>query len=89
MGLPVITSRYGGQSGYIRDGENGIVVDPLTPEGLRKAMDALLVDFSRTKNMGMTHHAQDRDYFRPERTAEGFTEIYRELARNAKPVPCS
>ena len=80
-GMPVITSRHGGQSGYIRDAENGMIVDPLTPEGLRQAMDALLSDFSLTKTMGAARHAEDRDYFRPERTAEGFTAIYRELAK--------
>jgi len=88
-GMPVITSRHGGQSGYIRDAENGMIVDPLTPEGLRQAMDALLSDFSLTKTMGAARHAEDRDYFRPERTAEGFTVIYRELVRNAKHVHCS
>jgi len=81
IGMPVITSRHGGQSGYIRDGENGMIVDPLTPEELRKAMDALLSDFPLTTTMGRTRHAEDRDYFRPERTAEGFTAIYRELAK--------
>ena len=80
-GMPVITSRHGGQSGYIRDGENGMIVDPLTPERLRKAIDALLSDFLLTKTMGAARHAEDRDYFRPERTAEGFTAIYRELAK--------
>jgi len=88
-GMPVITSRHGGQSGYIRDGENGMIVDPLTPAGLRKAMDTLLSDFSKVKSMGMTRHAEDRVYFRPERTAERFTAIYRELSRNAKHVHCS
>ena len=80
IGLPVITSRHGGQAGYILQGQNGVIVDPLTPEGLRQAMDTLLSDFSLTKTMGAARHAEDRDYFRPERTAEGFTAIYRELA---------
>jgi hypothetical protein len=39
--------------------------------------------------MGCTRHAEDREYFRPERTAEGFTEIYRELLGNKKHVHCS
>jgi len=80
IGLPVITSRHGGQAGYILQGQNGVIVDPLTPEKLRQAMDTLLSDFSLTKTMGAVRHAEDRDYFRPERTAEGFTAIYRELA---------
>ena len=89
MGMPVITSRHGGQSGYIRNGENGMIVDPLTPEGLREAMDTLLSDYSLTKRMGATRHAEDREYFRPERTAEGFTSIYRELLGNTVEVRSS
>jgi glycosyltransferase involved in cell wall biosynthesis len=66
-----------------------MIVDPLTPEGLRRAMDTLLSDYSLSRRMGESCHAEDRDYFRPERTAEGFTAIYRELLGNAKHVPCS
>jgi glycosyltransferase involved in cell wall biosynthesis len=79
VGLPVITTPYGGQAGYIHDGENGFIVDPLTPESLSKAMDTLMSDYSLTKKMGATHHKKDRDYFRPEQTAVGFERIYREL----------
>jgi hypothetical protein len=66
-----------------------MIVDPLTPEGLRRAMDTLLSDYHLAKRMGQSHHSEDREYFRPERTAEGFNAIYRELLENAKHVPCS
>jgi len=89
IGMPVITSRHGGQSGYIRNGENGMIVDPLTPEGLREAMDTLLSDYSLTKRMGVTRYGEDREYFRPERTAEGFTAIYGELLGNTGEVHSS
>jgi glycosyltransferase involved in cell wall biosynthesis len=89
MGMPIITSRHGGQSGYIRNAENGMIVDPLTPEGLRRAMDTLLSDYSLSRRMGESRHAEDRDYFRPERTAEGFTAIYRKLLGNSQHVSSS
>jgi len=79
VGLPVITTPHGGQVGYIHDGENGFIVDPLTPESLRSAMDTLMSDYSLTRKMGATHHEKDREYFRPEHTAVGFARIYREL----------
>jgi glycosyltransferase involved in cell wall biosynthesis len=80
IGMPVITSRHGGQSGYVKHGENGIIVDPLTPEALRKGMDLLLSDYSACRRMGESRHQGDRDYFRPELTARGFMMIYRDLA---------
>ena len=79
MGLPVITSSHGGQSGYIRHEENGIIVNPLTPAGLRRAIDRLMSDYSLTKKMGRTRHLEDREYFIPRHTAGGFTELYKEL----------
>ena len=84
IGIPVITSINGGQAGYIRDGENGIIVDPLTPGELRAAIEQLLSDHGYAVSMGETRHAEDMAYFRPERTAQGFANIYRELARREK-----
>jgi glycosyltransferase involved in cell wall biosynthesis len=81
VGMPVITSRYGGQSGYIRDGENGILVDPLTPELLRKSIDLLMKDYSLALRMGASLHCKDRDYFQPARTAINFLTIYREFVK--------
>jgi glycosyltransferase involved in cell wall biosynthesis len=79
VGLPVITTPHGGQAGYIHKGENGFIVDSLTPESLRKAMDTLMSDYALTRKLGATHHEKDREYFRPEHTAVGFAQIYREL----------
>lgn len=81
VGMPVITSRHGGQAGYIRDGENGILVDPLTPERLRKSIDLVLKDHSLALRMGASRHSEDRDYFQPARTASGFSTLYRELVK--------
>jgi glycosyltransferase involved in cell wall biosynthesis len=79
--MPVITSRHGGQAGYIRDGENGILIDPLTPERLRKSIDLVLKDHSLALRMGASRHSEDRDYFQPARTASGFSSLYRELVK--------
>lgn len=81
IGLPVITTIHGGQSGYIKDGENGRVVDPLTAEGLAEALTDVMSSPDRAKQLGHGKHTEDRAYLRPERTAQGFAEIYRELAR--------
>ncbi len=84
IGLPVITTVYGGQAGYIRDGENGIIIDPLEPFTLATAIQRLLSNPAEALRMGATHHEQDRAYFRPARTAQGFLQIYNELLQNNK-----
>ncbi len=79
VGLPVITTPYGGQSGYIQHMQNGWLVDPLTPEKLAEAMHMLSQNFDLVKKLGATHHERDREYFRPEKTAQRFVEVYRKL----------
>jgi glycosyltransferase involved in cell wall biosynthesis len=80
IGLPVITSRHGGQAGYIKDGVNGRIVEPLDAGGLAAALCDVMGDFDRSRELGAGRHAEDRAYLRPERTAAGFASLYRELA---------
>ncbi|MCS7063958.1 MAG: glycosyltransferase family 4 protein, partial [Methylacidiphilales bacterium] len=79
VGVPVVTTPYGGQSGYIQHMENGWILHPLTPENLSKAMQTLSHDFSLVRSLGARHHDRDRAYFRPERTAEGFIRLYKRM----------
>jgi glycosyltransferase involved in cell wall biosynthesis len=79
VGMPVITSRHGGQAGYILQGQNGVIVDPLTPRALRTAIDTFILDYKAAVAMGAALHSEDRAYFRPEHTAEAFAALYREL----------
>lgn len=87
IGLPVVTTRHGGQAGYIVDGVNGRIVDPLDAHHLAAAMADVMSSFERARELGAGRHAEDRAYLRPERTAEGFAAIYRELlaARMTQP----
>lgn len=82
IGLPVITTIHGGQAGYIVDGENGIIVNPLEPTGLAAALSRLMENPELAKQMGACRHAKDRAYFRSENTAKGFIKIYDELLGN-------
>lgn len=82
IGLPVITTPYGGQAGYIQHSENGWIIDPLTPQSLKDALQTFSLDFEWIRKLGKTHHERDRLYFRPEKTAESFIEIYQKLLQS-------
>jgi glycosyltransferase involved in cell wall biosynthesis len=79
VGLPVVTTLNGGQAGYIRDGENGRIVAPLTAEGLALALTATMASYEGVLTMGRTRHHEDRAYLSASRTAAGFSAIYHEL----------
>jgi glycosyltransferase involved in cell wall biosynthesis len=84
VGVPVVTSRHGGQAGYIRDGENGRIVDPLTAESLAEALADVMSSFDRAAALGRGRHQEDRDYLGADRTAKGFAELYHELAKESR-----
>jgi glycosyltransferase involved in cell wall biosynthesis len=79
IGVPVITSRHGGQAGYVTDGINGRIVDPLDSPGLATALSDVMSNLNRARELGGGRHEDDRAYLRAERTAAGFADIYREL----------
>lgn len=79
IGVPVVASAHGGHAGYIHDGVNGRIVEPLDPANLAAALDDVMSSYDRAKNLGHGKHAEDRHYLRPERTAEAFAVIYRDL----------
>lgn len=79
VGLPVVTTVHGGQAGYIKNGENGLIVDPLTTSELANALNRVMSAPDWARQMGHTRHEEDRNYFLPEHTARGFQNLYREL----------
>ena len=80
IGVPVVTTKHGGQAGYIQDGINGHIVDPLDADNLAAALADTMSSHSRACELGHGRHTEDREYLHPKRTAEGFAEIYRKLA---------
>ena len=84
IGLPVIGSCHGGLRDYIQPGVNGLHVDPLEAASLAKVMDGLMSDPAMILSLGSGRHQQDRDYFRPERAARSFHDLYLELANESR-----
>lgn len=51
-GLPVVASRVGQVPTIVRDGENGLLVEPSDPAALATAIDALVSDPARARALG-------------------------------------
>lgn len=81
VGLPIIGTPHGGLRDYIRHGETGWIADPLDAEHLAAGLGHVMKSHETAVSMGGSHHAEDRVFFSPDRTAEGFSAIYQELAR--------
>ena len=80
IGLPVITTRNGGQSSYVRDGEDGYFVECGDLDGLAAKLGMVLGAFSKAKEMGKLGKKCYRELFLPKHTSEGFIKMYRAMA---------
>ncbi|MCX6966543.1 MAG: glycosyltransferase family 4 protein [Verrucomicrobia bacterium] len=86
IGLPVVSTRCGGQVAYIEHGKNGFLVEPGDINALTKALTALLSDFEKMTVMGRRHQQEHRQLLHPHRTAEAFFDLYQKrLSQSEKP----
>lgn len=83
VGLPVIGSVNGGLRDYIKPGQNGLHVNPLTPSLLAASCEDLMSSYEKIKKMGANHHSEDRIIFKPENCSHAFFDIYSELYQSA------
>lgn len=79
VGLPVIASPNGGQAGYVKHEQDGLLVTTNDPADWYAAMLSLTSNIERNRTYGAANHQFYRDYFRPENTSMAFTELYRQL----------
>jgi len=77
IGLPVITTRNGGQASYVRDGEDGYFVECGDADGLIQKMGEVLGCFAKAKEMGDHGKQNFRELFMAKRTGDGFMKMYR------------
>jgi glycosyltransferase involved in cell wall biosynthesis len=76
VGVPVVTTPHGGQSGYIDHDVNGLIVDPHDASALGAALNAVMESPALAKRLGAARHTEDRAYFRASETARRFVELY-------------
>ena len=78
VGLPVITTRHGGQASYVRDGEDGYFVECGDIKGLVQKLKIVLGSLSKAKEMGDNGRKNFRELFIAKRTGDGFMKMYKE-----------
>jgi glycosyltransferase involved in cell wall biosynthesis len=79
IGLPVITTPCGGQVSYVEDGGNGFLVKPGAINIWSEKLSILLGSLATAQKMGGHRQAEQRAWFQPENTAQGFWKIYQEM----------
>lgn len=82
-GLPLVGTRVGGIPVLIQDGETGLLVEPRDPAGLAEAMDMLIGDPARRKEMGEQARQRAVEQFAWTRIADETAQVYSNYARRA------
>ena len=81
VGRPVIASRIGGIPEQVRDGVEGILVEPGDVAGFAAAMRRLADDRSRADRMGEAGRRRIAEAFSPARHVEGLVATYQAVYR--------
>ena len=84
-GIPVVAGDSGGVRTAVRDGETGVIVDPLDAGGAAAAIDALLRDPERRREIGRAGRRAAEDYFNWERVARDVREFAAAAVADARP----
>lgn len=79
LGKPVVASRATGNAVIIRDGLDGVLVEPMAAAAWAAAIDALLADPARRATLGVEARRRAREDFPFERTLDATIALYREV----------
>jgi len=79
IGLPVITTRNGGQASYVQDGEDGYFVECGDIKGLVQKLRIVLGSLATTEKLGKVGQKRCRELFTAEQTADRFQGLYRKM----------
>jgi glycosyltransferase involved in cell wall biosynthesis len=78
-GVPVIGADAGGVREIVADGETGILTPPGDPVALAQAVEALLDNPSKARQMGVAGYRRMTTTFTARRTAESMVSVFREI----------
>ena len=77
VGLPVITTKRGGQASYVRDGEDGYFAECGNVNGLIEKVGKLLGCFAKAQELGDEGKKRYRNLFLAKGTSEFFLKLYK------------
>ena len=72
-----VASRLGAMAEHIVPGENGLLVDPFSPESLRHSLQALLDDPGKAASMGKAGHQKLASHFNRDLWIHQMEEVFR------------
>lgn len=84
-GIPIVASRAGGIPEAVRDGENGLLVEPGDPAGLAAAIGRVLADPELARRLGQGGRTLMTREFGIDAMVEGNLAVYRELLAETRP----
>jgi len=79
IGLPVVGSPHGGHAEYIAHGKDGLLVNSEDADTWFQSINSFAMNYQLCCEMGNYRREHFRAYFRPEKTAEDFLNLYRSL----------
>ncbi len=85
-GLPIITTRAGGNPHLIRDGDNGRLVKPGDVQELKTALEDLIVNPLLREAMGSVNVRRVADEFSWSVNADRYEDVYSRVLEPAKPL---
>ena len=85
-GLPVIASRIAGNEELVIHGENGLLVPPEDPDGLRNALAELLENHTRREQMGQASRQRVEDHYAWSRIAAQYLALIETVPNTQYPI---
>jgi glycosyltransferase involved in cell wall biosynthesis len=82
-GLPIVSTRVGGVPDVVVDGVNGLLVERRDPDALATALEGLLRDPARAREMGRLGRERHRTEFDVSVTVRRMERLYEELSAAA------
>jgi glycosyltransferase involved in cell wall biosynthesis len=80
-GLPVVATRVSGVVDIVRDGRNGLLVEPGRPDGLAEAILRLLDDPAEAARLGKAAHETIEKEYSIEAVAGAYAALYQSLLK--------
>src|SRR3989344_1794594 len=80
-GLPVIATRIGGVMDIVKDGENGILIEPADPQGLADGILRLLNDSEFARKIACNAFQTIKNSYSIDSIAARYIELYRQLLK--------